>query len=592
MSPTEVQPLLNEGTPVEANAVESGAAFGRSRQRVLRVLNSVRQQDWLALMLFGLHVALVFGIGVPVSRAFLLFHFGCFLLWQPVWRTEQKLYVGQVILIIAAATVLVVAESWWLMALWLSVLFAVIGGEVPTIKNFGQRIASLIAAAYLIAILLIWVVPHLFEGAEFGGLLMSAVRYGLIAPLVIIFLVKTERTRTSSSYSVDLIYSLLLFLMVVVLVLGAFVIRQVSHGDYVVALAQALLVIGGILVALSWLWDPRAGFAGIGHLLTHYFLSVGMPFERWMHGLANLADRERDPDRFLALAADEMAALPWVEGIEWQTAQTRAIVGKASRYGTQCGFGEVNFTLYTRWSASPALVLHIRLLGRLLADYYEAKRREQEQRQNAYMHAIYETGSRLTHDVKNLLQSLGSLCAAVESDAAGDSPQVRRLVQRQLPQIRQRLQSTLDKLNSGERGPPQASNALAWWREVEQRYGHEDVEFDNKGVPDSAEIPVDLFDRVIDNLLQNALNKRRSFPALRILATLGWDTGCSIIVCDSGNAISEQLARQLFSAPVASMNGFGVGLYQSARQASTNGYALTVASNITGRVSFALRQNA
>jgi hypothetical protein len=44
----------------------------------LRVLLSLRQQDWLALMLLGLHVALAFGIDAPVSKAFLLFHFGCF----------------------------------------------------------------------------------------------------------------------------------------------------------------------------------------------------------------------------------------------------------------------------------------------------------------------------------------------------------------------------------------------------------------------------------------------------------------------------------------------------------------------------------
>ena len=48
---------------------------------LLRVLLSLRQQDWLALMLLGLHAALAFGIDLPVSQAFLLFHFGCFLLW-------------------------------------------------------------------------------------------------------------------------------------------------------------------------------------------------------------------------------------------------------------------------------------------------------------------------------------------------------------------------------------------------------------------------------------------------------------------------------------------------------------------------------
>ncbi len=555
---------------------------------VLRMLLSLRQQDWLAFMLLGLHVALAFGIDMPVSKAFLLFHFGCFLLWQPVWRGDQKVYVGQALLIVGAAALLVTSGSWWLIALWLSVLFALIGGEVPAIKQVGQRVVALIAATYLLAILLVWVVPHLFEEAEFGDPFASMVRYGPMAPLTLIFLIKTERAPRVSAYVVDLIYSLLLFLMVVVLVLGAFVIRQVSHGNYVVALAQALLVIGGILVAVSWLWDPRAGFAGIGQLVTRYFLSVGMPFERWMHGLANLADRERDPDRFVSLAVEEMAAFPWVQGIDWQTSNSRGMAGRLSRNGTQCSFGGVTLTLYTRWSPSPALVLHIRLLGRLLADYYETKRREQEQRRNAYMHAIYETGSRLTHDVKNLLQSLGSLCSAVETSDERDAAAVRRLVQRQLPQITQRLQSTLDKLSRTDGTRQETAHAANWWREVQQRYAHEGVLFDTASLTAEAELPVELFDSVVDNFLQNALVKRRSHSAIRIRATLTWEAGCTLTICDSGDALSEHIAQRLFTAPVPSLQGLGVGLYQSARQATAGGYRLALTSNVKGKVCFAL----
>jgi len=555
---------------------------------VLRVLLSLRQQDWLALMLLGLHVALAFGIDAPVSKAFLLFHFGCFLLWQPVWRGEQRVYVGQAVLIVGAAALLVTSSSWWLIALWLAVLFALIGGEVPTIKNVGQRIVSLIAATYLLAILLVWVVPHLFDTAEFGDALQNAVRYSPLAPLTLIFLIKTERPQRASSYSVDLIYSLLLFLMVVVLVLGAFVIRQVSHGGYVVALAQALLVTGAILVGLSWLWDPRAGFAGIGNLLTRYFLSVGMPFERWMHGLANLADRERDPDRFVSLAAEDMAAFPWVQGVDWQTSNGRGLAGNLSRNGTECSFGRLKLTLYTRWAPSPALVLHMRLLGRLMADYYETKRREQEQRQNAYLHAIYETGSRLTHDVKNLLQSLGSLCSAVESSDERDAAAVRRLVQRQLPQITRRLQGTLDKLTRADDAHHETTLAVDWWREVQHRYGHEGVLFDTAALPAGAQVPSELFDSVADNFLQNALAKRRSHPGIRIRATLTWESGCVLTVCDSGDTLSEQVAQQLFSAPVPSLQGLGVGLYQAARQAAGQGYRLEVINNVKGKVCFAL----
>ncbi|HTT40198.1 MAG TPA: hypothetical protein VMH32_21310 [Burkholderiales bacterium] len=559
-----------------------------SPRPLLRVLLAVRQQDWLALMLLGLHFAIAFGIDDAVSQSFLLFHFGCFLLWQPVWRSQQRLYLGQVLLILAAAALLVVSESWWLIALWLSVLFAVIGGEVPGIKNLGQRLVSLTAATYIVSMLLVWVVPHLFVQQDFTALFLSAVRYGPIAPLMLIFVLKTDRPRVPASYSVDLIYSLLLFLMIVVLVLGAFVIKELSHGNYVVALAQALVVIGGILVALAWLWDPRGGFAGIGQLVTRYFLSVGMRFERWMHGLANLADREHDPDRFVALAVEDMAAFPWVLGIEWETRNGHGLAGEVSRHATPCRFGGLGVTLYTRWSPGPSLVLHIKLLARLLADYYEAKTREQEQRQSAYMRAIYETGSRLTHDVKNLLQSLGSLCEAVEQSGEADASALRQLLQRQLPQISKRLQVTLDKLTGAANAISESGPVTQWWRELQQRFAHEEIAFDASPTPPDAVLPVDLFDRVAENCLQNALEKRRTRPDIRISVSLGWERGCVLTVCDSGEALRGHLAQELFSAPIHSAQGLGVGLYQAARQATANGYALTLASNVDGSVCFAL----
>jgi signal transduction histidine kinase len=386
-----------------------------------------------------------------------------------------------------------------------------------------------------------------------------------------------------------LIYSLLLFLMVVVLVLGAFVIRQLSHGNYPVALAQALLVIAGILLALSWLWDPRAGFAGIGQLMNRYFLSVGMPFERWMHNLASLAERERDPDKFVMLAGQEMAALPWVSGIDWQTARHRGVAGHITRHSTEVELAGLHLTVYTRWSPSPTLVLHIRLLARLLTDYYEAKQREQEQRQNAYMHAIYETGSRLTHDVKNLLQSLGSLCSAVESSSESDAMALRQLLQRQLPQVNQRLQRTLDKLDRRQDSTLELSAARAWWNILQQRYAHEAVSFEAGTLPDKAVVPTDLFDRAAENFLQNALHKRRTASALKITARLTFENGPVLSVWDNGEPLSEALAYDLFSAPVPSMQGLGVGLYQAARQASALGYKLGLSNNERGHICFELR---
>ncbi len=560
----------------------------RSESGFARMVAGIRQEHWLSLTLLALHGALLLELGDPLAKALLLSHFGFFLLWQPLWRGEQKLIPGQAILIIGAAVLLIAAGSWWLMALWLAVLFSLIGGNVPGIKNIRQRIVSLLAAIYLLAILLTWVVPHLFPGQNFPSILTMVVRYGLVMPVVAIFFVRTERSQTASAYSVDLFYSLLLFLMVVVLVLGSFVIKEVSHGNYVIALAQALIVIAGLLVALSLLWDPRAGFAGIGQLLTRYFLSMGVPFERWMHSLAALADRERDPDKFVIVAAHEMSGLPWLSGVQWEGRNSTGVAGDTTKYATSFTFGGLTLTLYTRWSPSPALVLHIRLLARLLGDYYDAKVREQEQRRNAYVQAIYETGSRLTHDVKNLLQTLRSLCTAAETSRESDSDALRLLMQRQLPQITQRLQITLDKLNTKPPIGNDSTSAAQWWEAFKLRYAHEGVVFEGGSLPPGTSLPGDLFESAATNLLQNALDKRKAQGKLRITATLHWDTGLHLSVCDDGQPVPEGLAQQLFSSPVQSNSGLGVGLYQAARFAREQGFSLELSSNRAGRVCFAL----
>ncbi len=311
-----------------------------------------------------------------------------------------------------------------------------------------------------------------------------------------------------------------------------------------------------------------------------------------MHSLAGLADRERDPDKFVIVAAHEMAGLPWLSGISWQSQTSRGNAGEITKYPTEFAFGGLTLKLYTRWSPSPALVLHIRLLARLLGDYYEAKMREQEQRRNAYVQAIYETGSRLTHDVKNLLQTLRSLCAAAETSDESDSEALRLLMQRQLPQITQRLQITLDKLNTKPAAVQDKAPGKDWWQDLRQRFAHERIEFEGASLPEGSTLPSDLFASVAENFLQNALEKRKSESDLRILVRLQWSDGFSLSVCDDGSPVSEAIVARLFNSPVQSNSGLGVGMYQVARFAREQGYKVALSSNQPGRVCFTLSQSA
>ncbi|MCW5624872.1 MAG: hypothetical protein KIT73_09175 [Burkholderiales bacterium] len=325
-----------------------------------------RQNVALGLMLLALHLAVVLDIGSNASRAFLLAHFGLFLLWQPVWQDARRLVPSQVLLVVAGGVLLAWWSSWWLLGLWIAVLFSLIGGNVPAMRTGRRRLSSLLAALYLLGMLLVGVVPNLLPAVDVSAFALTVIRYGLVIPVLAIPFLGSGMRLDRPRYAIDLVYSVLLFLLVVVLVLGAFFVQQVSPGDYTLSLAKAVLAIAAIMMVMSWLWDPRGGFAGFGQVLSRYFLSLGMPFERWMHSLANLAEREADPERFLRQAVQEMLELPWLSAVEWSTAQNHGGAGAPTASGITFTFGGLTLRLYTTWRPSPALARITRLLARLV----------------------------------------------------------------------------------------------------------------------------------------------------------------------------------------------------------------------------------
>jgi signal transduction histidine kinase len=228
------------------------------------------------------------------------------------------------------------------------------------------------------------------------------------------------------------------------------------------------------------------------------------------------------------------------------------------------------------------------LLAQMLGHFYEAKQREEAQRQNAYTHAIYETGARLTHDVKNLLQSMKMLCAAAANSSPEDATALQALIQRQLPQITQRLNTTLEKLGAPVTSESHGGEAETWWNALVQRYNDRNIEFTADGSFNGVVVPLELFDSVADNLLENALNKAAGQQALKVQVSFSSATGGTLSVCDDGAPVPASVAGQLFRGAVSSHTGLGVGLYQSSRLATQCGYRLRLESNAPGRVCFVL----
>ena len=318
---------------------------------------------------------------------------------------------------------------------------------------------------------------------------------------------------------------------------------------------------------------------------SRYLFSIGLPIEQWLQYLAELSHAEPRPERFLGEAVAALARLPSVQGASWRTEAGAGEAGARSSYPVEFSNRELSLTIYSRYRTSPALSGHLRLLGQLLGEFYLAKQRERELQQASYMQAVHETGARVTHDVKNLLQSLNVLCSVAAS--GGESPEALALVRRQLPAITQRLAATLDKLQRPLGEQDRSVPAQEWWDGLIRQYQDRGVEF-AAGRLDGAEVPRTLFDSVADNLLQNALVKRAAQPGVRVRATLDAGAGPEFRVRDTGHAVPGDIAETLLRAPVQSGGGLGIGLYQSARLALTAGYALRLETNRDGEVCFLL----
>jgi len=411
----------------------------------------------------------------------------------------------------------------------------------------------------------------------------------LLLPLLLMFFPPPQLDRHTGV--VDLLYTLLFVLIIGVLALGSFAAMHLTRTDYAHAVMISLGTLLFSLLIIAWLWQPRGEATGLRNLFSRYVLSLGLPLEEWLKQLSEAAEREPDPELFLRAAMAGFTHLPWSTGVTWSTEQVDGELGERSAHSIAFAHEGVEVRFYTDTPVNPAFALHLRLLTEIIGYFHAAKTRERAMRTNAYTQAIYETGSRLTHDVKNLLQSLKTLCSAAEHSQPEQAVSLQNLMQRQLPQIAKRLEITLDKLKSPERAADRREIlAREWWRNLKNRYARDILSFQIDDAETMLWIPQELFDSVADNLIQNALRKRVGQSDLDIRVELRTLPVPSLIVCDSGAAAPEEAAEKLFHAPVSTHDGLGIGLYQAAKQARGLGYDLELSRNLDGEVCFTLWQ--
>ena len=538
-------------------------------------------------MLVLLHLTAMRGVEDIWARALMVAHFGLFILWQPFMRGEQSLTPLQLGVIALICVFTMLFWNWWLMLLWLCILAGVVGGNVFQFQSRWQRYFHLTVLLYLVSLLLVWVFPQLLPGFSQTPELTQLAQYGLPLLFLAMLAFPLETDTGETPQVVDFFYSAFLFMIIALLVLGSFAFMTLGKLTYPVALTYSLLSIAGILLLLGLAWNPRAGFGGLGTLFSRYLLSVGLPFEKWLYFLAELAQSETQPEKFLQQACAGLGKLPWVSGGTWRSSAYSGEFGAPSKNTVEYADGELQLRVYTQYNLSPALTWHFNLLGQMLGEFYLAKLRERKLQQQSYVQAVYETGARLTHDVKNLLQSLNVLCAAAEQEASG-SDALQALMRRQLPVIASRLQQTLDKLRAPAAEASGVVSARSWWQRLQRSYAGRNIEFLDGGIGEQALVPQELFDSAAENLLQNAFEKRKLQGDFAIRLSFSCGDRALLEISDAGGAIAGETARELLHGPVPSESGLGIGLYQVARQAEACGFTLALAHNADGKVSFLL----
>ncbi len=541
----------------------------------------------LGLILFSLLAATHLGDSGTITQSFLIIHFGFFLLWQPVVKQQASFSTKQIIVLFLLIFAFIYWFNPWLNAFWTLLLLTLLTGRI-----FARGLAR---AAYGLAVIVLFLelvlitTPALFHLVAISSSLQSPFSVFILAlPLALLFFPATDTT----SNQVDFIRGFLIVLLVIFLCMSSVLISLTAQQIYIESLAMSVIIMSLFLLLTAFLWAPRAGFTGLAKLLEKYVLNIGGPFEEWFAHISTLeANTGLRPENFLSASLRYLMQQHWICGVYWQTDSASGTEGELSPHQVEINDEKLSLTIYTYTPVGPSLLLHSKLLLSILTFYYRAKLQEQLLLKQAHMQAIYETGSKLTHDVKNILQSTHTMTQIINDNDA-QMQEKMDVLKKQMPILTQRLNTTLEKLRAPAKADSDSQTSsgslLQWWSQLQIRYTGRHISF-STDINHDLEIPVDIFTTVTENLLDNARNKRIREPDLKIFVELTSSNKKLLLsITDTGSEIDPQICQQLFKEVVSSQDGFGIGLYQSHELAKNHGYDLSVQDASAGQVCFTL----
>lgn len=544
-----------------------------------------REHLLLIALLVSLHAALWTGLVNPLSQSLLLIHFGIFAIWQPFRESDERLSWYNGIAFISLALIIAYWINWELAIGWLILLIGIVGGRVVT--NQPERYTYLLVIIVLFLELFIVCVPNLLLPINKLPHIQSIQLFIAVIPLALLLFPRLSRK--STELTVDLLHAITTSLLTALLTLGSVVIVYRANLDYFTALIQAFLAVGTGLFIISWLLSSNRTSGGLSEVWTRSLLNIGTPFEEWLQDLTMLKNRHESAGDFLHAAIIKLVSLSWVSGVKWEQDEAEHVHGLETGYMIEQEISGYPLIIYTEVRISGALLLHCNLLIQLIEYLYEAKVNEQELARQAHLQAVYETGARITHDIKNLLQSMHSMITILKADNLDGNSRSLSILKKQFPYFIQRLEQAVYKLQVPDKLDETNEIYLRnWWQDLSNHYRSQGITLDAE-IEKNPLVSFELFNNVAENLIENAVSKRKDQTDIDIIVRLVSRKGyLQLSVTDTGKAINAELARMLFRETVKSDDGFGIGLLQAGRLSEMAGYTLELAENEDGNVRFTL----
>ena len=546
------------------------------------------EQQILASTLLVYHVIIwsSFEAILQLSLSFILY--GLFLLWQPLWNKESsinKLPTTLIALAFVLITYYFPNESLVFFGLILSGL---IGSRLLSHSSFHPF--DLLALLIIILEMAVGVVPGAFPQVELPRLFADYMQPIILVPILLFYFAPNYDDKKKGRNQIDLMHGLLTSTLIFIVMLGGIVINLLYGVDYIDGLLLTVFFVSTLTIGISWFWNPGVGFSGIGVLLNRYTMTIGGPFETWINTLTTLIEEHYlTPAEYLEAACEHLVENDWLNGIQWNFKSYRVNAGE--KQGTRIDYrvGEnAEVQVYYKSHPGTALEQHTLLLIRMAYQFYLSKLNQEKVRTHEHFSTIHHTGARLTHDVKNILQSIKTSLNILDMNA--DSQKHQKLLQSNLTQISTRLENTLDRLKAPELDAQlKLVDCNHWMMKLETEHQSNSRISIHREIENNIPVPADLFDSIIDNLINNALHKPTSkHIEIRLQSN---SEIIALSVCDDGVPVEEGITATLFKQPVSSGAGMGIGLYQSAIMAHTFGFELELSHNEAGKVCFNLFQH-